>query len=271
MPGLFVTFEGGEGSGKSTQIARLAARLRAARPRPAGDARARRHAARRGASATCCSTRRRAAAAPLAEALLHGGGARRPGRARRSRPALAAGRVVLCDRYDDSTLAYQGGGRGLDAALLAGLNRAATGGLVPDLTLLFDLAARARGRAAGGARAGGANRLDREPLEFHARVRARYLELAAAEPGRWVVLDAARAETSSAPPSRRRSRAGWAARAAARRAPPRVPKNLTSAARPAPGRRGGHPPAYARLEPIVSPARRMGARARSPPVPARNP
>ena len=104
------------------------------------------------------------------------------------RPALAAGRIVLCDRYDDSTLAYQGGGRGLDTGLLATLNRAATGGLKPGLTLLYDLApevglARRRGAA------GDTNRLDREPPEFHARVRERYLALAAAEPARWVVLD----------------------------------------------------------------------------------
>jgi len=107
------------------------------------------------------------------------------------RPALASGRLVLCDRFDDSTLAYQGAGRGLDPAWLAALNAGATGGLKPDLTFLFDLdpqiglerRARAPGRP---------NRLDREPPEFHARVRARFLELARAEPARFVVIDAAR-------------------------------------------------------------------------------
>jgi dTMP kinase len=100
---------------------------------------------------------------------------------------------VLCDRYADSTLAYQGGGRGLDAALLAAWNHAATGGLVPELTLLFDVASetglKRRHRAAGDT-----NRLDREAPEFHARVRERYLQLAAADPGRWVVLDASLVE-----------------------------------------------------------------------------
>ena len=106
------------------------------------------------------------------------------------RPALAAGRIVICDRYDDSTLAYQGAGRGLDDALLRAMNRAATGGLVPALTLLFDLDPQ-RGLARRSESSGAMNRLDREPLEFHVRVRERYLALAAAEPARWVVLDAA--------------------------------------------------------------------------------
>jgi dTMP kinase len=105
------------------------------------------------------------------------------------RPALAAGRVVLCDRYDDSTLAYQGAGRGLDGAMLREWNRAATGGLTPGLTLLFDLDP-AAGLVRRAGAAGAPNRLDREPPDFHARVRARYLELAAAEPKRFVVLDA---------------------------------------------------------------------------------
>jgi dTMP kinase len=104
------------------------------------------------------------------------------------RPALEAGRVVLCDRYDDSTLAYQGGGRGLDGRLLDILNRAATGGLKPQLTLLYDVPP-AVGLARRERAEGETNRLDREPPEFHARVRARFLELAAAEPSRWVVLD----------------------------------------------------------------------------------
>jgi dTMP kinase len=109
--------------------------------------------------------------------------------ATRLRPALEAGRVVLCDRYGDSTLAYQGAGRGLDAARLADWNRAATGGLVPDLTLLFDLPPRV-GLTRRTDASGTPNRLDLESEAFHARVRDRYLELARAEPGRFVVLDA---------------------------------------------------------------------------------
>ena len=200
MTGLFVTFEGGEGSGKSTQLARLAARLRARGLEPV--------------------LTREPGGTPLAEGIreLLLDPARRPGamseallmEAARAdvvehviRPALAAGRVVLCDRYDDSTLAYQGGGRGLDAGLLEVLNRAATGGLVPDLTLLYDvppaLGLERRERAAGDT-----NRLDREPAEFHARVRRRYLDLAAAAPRRWVVLDGAAAPDEL-------ERCGWAA------------------------------------------------------------
>ena len=104
-------------------------------------------------------------------------------------PALAAGRIVICDRYDDSTLAYQGAGRGLDAALLASWNAAATGGLAPDLTLLFDLDPQVGlGRRATAGLS--PNRIDRESLEFHRRVREGYLALAARDPERWVVLDA---------------------------------------------------------------------------------
>jgi dTMP kinase len=186
MPGLFVTFEGGEGSGKSTQLERLAARLTQSGLEPL--------------------VTREPGGTALAEAirglLLEPG--RHPGalaeaflmEAARAelmtdvvRPALAAGRVVLCDRYGDSTLAYQGGGRGLDDALLRAMTRAATGGLTPDLTLLFDLDVE-RGLARRAGAAGVPNRLDREPVEFHRRGRARYLELAAEEPHRWVVLDA---------------------------------------------------------------------------------
>jgi dTMP kinase len=119
------------------------------------------------------------------------------------RPALAAGRVVLCDRYDDSTLAYQGAGRGLDSGLLAMLNQAATGGLEPDLTLLYDVPPKV-GLARRESAAGGTNRLDREPTDFHLRVRRCFLELAATEPQRWVVLDA------TATPDEL-ERLGWAA------------------------------------------------------------
>ena len=186
MPGLFVTFEGGEGSGKSTQVARLAARLRAHALDPLVTREPGGTPVAEGIRALLLDPERRPVA--LAEALLM-----EASRAQLVetviRPALQNGRIVLCDRYADSTLAYQGGGRGLDHALLAGWNAAATGGLVPELTLLFDVAPETGLSRRHGA-AGETNRLDRESTEFHARVRARYLQLAAAEPGRWVVLDA---------------------------------------------------------------------------------
>lgn len=185
MAGLFVSFEGGEGSGKSTQIGRLAAHLRAGGRDPV--------ITREPGGTPLAEGIRALLLDPvlppgaLAEAFLMEA-ARAEVVAHVIRPALAAGRVVLCDRYADSTLVYQGAGRGLDRAMLRRLNEAATGGLTPDLTLLFDL-----DHAAGLARrqrAGESNRLDQEPVEFHARVRAAYLELARDEPARWVALDA---------------------------------------------------------------------------------
>ena len=187
MPGLFVTFEGGEGTGKSTQLERLERRLRQrgldplVTREPGGTPLA------EGIRELLLDPVLRPSA--MTEALLMEA-ARAELVANLIRPALAAGRIVLCDRYDDSTLAYQGGGRGLDAELLRALNRAATGGLKPGLTLLFDLDP-AAGLARRARSASSVNRLDREPEAFHARVRARYLELAAAEPGRFVVLDGA--------------------------------------------------------------------------------
>jgi len=106
------------------------------------------------------------------------------------RPALARGAVVVTDRYVDSSLAYQGAGRALDPTDVARLSAFATGGLVPDLTVLLDLDP-ARGRLR---HVGDPDRMEGEPLEFHQRVRARYLELAAAEPHRYLVLDGAAAE-----------------------------------------------------------------------------
>jgi dTMP kinase len=185
VAGLFVSFEGGEGSGKSTQIGRLAAHRRAQGRDPVITREPGGTPLAEGIRALLLDPVLRPQA--LAEALLMEA-ARAEVVAHVIRPALAAGRVVLCDRYADSTLAYQGAGRGLDRALLRHLNEAATGGLTPDLTLLFDL-----DHAAGLARrhrAGESNRLDQEPVEFHARVRAAYLELAHQEPGRWVTLDA---------------------------------------------------------------------------------
>jgi dTMP kinase len=186
--GLFVSFEGGEGSGKSTQIERLAARLREQGLDPLRT---------REPGGTPLGERvrevlldRTLEPAPVTEALLMEA-ARAEIVARVIGPALDAGKIVLCDRFIHSTLAYQGGGRGLDPALLESLNRVATGGLTPDLVLLFDVdpaVGLSRRERAGGA----PNRLDRESLEFHQRVRNRYLELARREPERFLVLDASR-------------------------------------------------------------------------------
>lgn len=110
-------------------------------------------------------------------------------------PALAAGQWVLCDRFTDSTLAYQGSGRGESLERLRELDLWATGARRPDRTLLFDLPAelaRARSHCDGRrSRQGGVNRLDTEELEFYERVRAGYLDLAAAEPERFRVIDSA--------------------------------------------------------------------------------
>jgi len=188
VPGLFVTFEGGEGSGKSTQLARLAERLRRAGFDPL--------VVREPGGTRLAEAIRGLLLDPgapvgaVSEALLMVA-ARADLVASSLRPALDAGRIVLCDRYTDSTLAYQGGGRGLDASLLASWNRAATGGLVPDLTLLFDLDPEL-GLARRAAAHGSANRLDLESEAFHARVRERYLQLARAEASRFTVLDADR-------------------------------------------------------------------------------
>ncbi len=186
MPGLFVTFEGGEGSGKSTQLTRLAERLRANGVEPLVTREPGGTPLAEGIRAVLLDPARSPGA--VAEALLMVA-ARADLVATRLKPALESGGVVLCDRYGDSTIAYQGGGRGLDARQLAEWNRVATGGLLPDLTLLFDLPARL-GLARRAGAAGTPNRLDLESEAFHSRVRERYLELARAEPGRFVVLDA---------------------------------------------------------------------------------
>jgi dTMP kinase len=186
MSGWFVTFEGVDGSGKSTQLARVAARLAALgvdpliTREPGGTPLAERirelllePTGRPGPVAEACLML--AARADLVSSVIA--------------PALAAGRLVLCDRHADSTLAYQGYGRGLDLQELRSWNRVATQGLAPDLTLLYDLdpAAGLERRASASE---GSNRIDREPLEFHARVRRGFLELARREPRRIVVLDA---------------------------------------------------------------------------------
>ncbi len=186
---MFITLEGPEGAGKTTQLRALAGFLRdcgydvvtTREPggTPIGDQI--RHVLHDTANT---------AMSPTAEMLLYAA-SRAQLVAEVIRPALVAGRVVLCDRYADSTLAYQGFGRGLDGDMLATLTAIATGGLRPDLTLLLDLDV-VRGLARRRDEGEEMNRLDLETLEFHRRVREGYLALAAAEPARWVCIDADR-------------------------------------------------------------------------------
>lgn len=216
MRSLFITLEGIEGSGKSTQAARLVERLRAEghavreTREPGGTplADAMRAVLLHPEQAEAVLTERGltgAAAAngvgaaeevlPFTEVFLLSAG--RVQHVALIRKWLAGGETVVCDRFADATLAYQGYARGLDLATLRTIEVLATGGLTPDLTLLFDLdpaeGQRRKQRAHQAAEAGAElNRLDREAEGFHRRVREGYLRLAAEEPGRWVVLDAAR-------------------------------------------------------------------------------
>jgi dTMP kinase len=111
------------------------------------------------------------------------------------RPALAAGKIVICDRYGDATLAYQGYARGLPLELIHTLHAAVLGGVTPDLTLLLDLPvhvglSRAWSQIDSGRRNRGETRFEEEHLDFHRKVRAGYLELARQAPGRYRVIDA---------------------------------------------------------------------------------
>ena len=185
-PGCFVTIEGGEGTGKTTLLAALAARARAdgldvvTCREPGGTALGERlRTALLGADG--------AAPDPRAELLVFAA-ARAQLVAEVIRPALDRGALVLCDRYADSTAAYQHHGRGLPRETVDAVNAAATGGLTPDLTLLLDLPPTEGLRRAG--RAG--DYMEREALAFHERVRAGYAELARMEPERWRLLDASR-------------------------------------------------------------------------------
>ena len=187
--GVLITFEGIEGSGKSTLIASLASDLR--------NRKIDIHVTRE-PGGTPLGDRVRAlflldpdvTIDPLAEALLiNSSRAQLVGDV--IVPALRAGTVVLCDRFFDATIAYQGFGRGLDIEMLLELSLTATRRIAPDLTFLLDIPAelsRERLRARGVA----ADRLEREPLEFHDRVRRGYLQLAERF-GRIVVLDGTRA------------------------------------------------------------------------------
>jgi len=189
---LFVTFEGPDGSGKTTQIKLLAGHLRALghdvlvtrEPggTPIGDQiRVVLHDVKNVEMA--CET----------EFLLYS--ASRAQLVRQViKPHLMRGGVVLCDRFADSSMAYQGYGRELDLAAVRLITRFATEGLVPDLTVYLDLPVEVgieRKQVAHAAQAGEWNRLDQQSVDFHRRVRRGYLQMAQADPDRWLVIDAA--------------------------------------------------------------------------------
>ena len=185
--GLFIAFEGGDGAGKSTQAARLAGSLES-----------------RGL--TVLRTRE-PGGSPIGEKLRslvldHGHGhidahtealifaASRAAHASQViRPALARGEVVLTDRYIDSSVAYQGAGRGLGAGAVLSVNEWATSGLRPDLTVLLDVHP-AEGRSRRTAGDAAEDRMESEADEFHARIRQAFLDLAAARPENYLVLEA---------------------------------------------------------------------------------
>jgi dTMP kinase len=183
MAGMFVSFEGIDGAGKSTHIARL-----------------KQHLADRGRE--ICLTRE-PGGTPLGESIrdwvLHQPvdvvtevllmfAARAEHLEKVIRPALASGQVVLCDRFTDATMAYQGAGRGVDMGLLRTLADQVEAGTRPALTVLFDVPPAVSKARLEGLKA--PDRFEREQQDFFARVRQGYLDLAQAEPGRFVVLDA---------------------------------------------------------------------------------
>lgn len=190
----FITFEGGDGSGKTTQLKALESYLAA-----------------RGKS--CLSTREPGGTSlgeHIRQVLLEVGqqpitsatelflylGDRAQHIYEVIIPALAQGKIVLCDRHTDSTLAYQGYGRGIDLGLLRSLNDIASQGIKPDLTLLFDCPveiglSRTAQRQSKMTLGRSEDRFEREKIEFHERIRAGFLELARAEPHRFRIIDAA--------------------------------------------------------------------------------
>ena len=186
--GVFVVFEGGEGAGKSTQVTRLAATLKAE---------GRDVVVTREPGATEVGARIRGlvldkgdAPSPRAEALLYAAD-RAHHVASVVRPALARGAVVISDRYIDSSLAYQGAGRTLPVQEISWLSSWATGGLKPDLVVLLDVDPGV-GLSRVDSRGAGTDRLESESRAFHERVRYAFLDLAAGDPKRYLVLDAAR-------------------------------------------------------------------------------
>jgi len=197
-PGRFITLEGGEGAGKSTQARRLAAALRAAgldvleTREPGGSPGA--EEIRR-----LLTTGEAGRWSPMAETLLHN--AARADHLRRTvRPALAEGRWVVSDRFADSTMAYQGYGHGIDRDFIAALSRVVVDGLEPSLTLVFDLPVEqglARAARRQGAELRAEDRYERMDHGFHEALRRGFLAIAAAAPERCVVIDASGDEAAA--------------------------------------------------------------------------
>ena len=193
--GLFITFEGPEGSGKSTQLRRLAARLRS-------EGLTVLETAEPGGTAIGMQIRRILLDAknhelrPTTELLLMFA-ARAQNVDELILPALARGEIVLCDRFTDSSLVYQGAARGLGAEIVYEIDRIACRGLIPDLTIVVDIAtevglerARARNQNAQDIE----TRLDEQAIDFHRKVRDAYLQLASDEQNRVTLLDGAGSE-----------------------------------------------------------------------------
>ena len=185
---IFIVFEGGDGSGKSTQARNLSQRLRrrsipvllTREPggTPSGESIRRLLKGQRNFRPMSELLLFEAARAQLVESVI--------------RPGLDGGTAVICDRYTASTVAYQGHGRGLDLALIQQLNETATGGLVPDLTVLLDLSPLVGLSRRGAA---GSDPFESAPQEFQSKVREGYLAQAAEAPERWLVLDGSRPQS----------------------------------------------------------------------------
>jgi dTMP kinase len=188
MNGRFITFEGGEGTGKSTQVKMLAAKLKAfglsvlvtREPGGSPGAEAIRHVLLSGAAKPL---------GPYAEAILFA--AARDDHVRQTiRPALAQGRWVVCDRFADSTRIYQGALGNVELRLISRLEQITVGDTRPDLTIVLDVPAKlGLERAAARRGAAPADRFETETLDFHEKLRQAYLELAEREPGRCAVID----------------------------------------------------------------------------------